>query len=387
MSTPGSGGPSGPPPGAPPPPPPPNSNETSAPSKTKTNSSDEGWKKVQGKKKDRLVARIPKDKSQYPGFPNQMVDETDKDYDSRVIEFWRTHRNAKLRKSAKRKSSTEASAQANAAATPGPSGSKSSGPGASKKVDNKVTPAKPVSSYKKATMLNLPHGIQQVFVFAGKDKPVAISVQDWQEVIQRVQAEWGRQVDEGLEDVNDLEIVKIQWKSGKGIIECGTTWSVSWVKHVINKLVLRSKINGIEELKYFKAYAKAELDQMTFANVFLDNRFQMVSPMTTLKGALAKINLSGNMTGVSVVKTFEARVNGKSKGRVVRLVMNNDLAKGIKDHQEKYECIRAGFGYIKFDFPKEEDSAMEEAKRLAAINIEEQPSSEVEMTEEEPKTS
>ena len=49
-------------------------------------------------------------------------------------------------------------------------------------------------------------------------------------------------------------------------------------------------------------------------------------------------------------------------------MVNEELAQNVKEFQEMYVCLKAGLGYIKFDFDKKDD--LEGARKTAAAAME-----------------
>ena len=157
------------------------------------------------------------------------------------------------------------------------------------------------------------------------------------------------------EAVAELDIIDTHYKSGKGTVECGNAFTVDWVRKQVSEIAFRVLGPEGEQIgpdKFFQALTSEEMKKQAFqyANVFLDNRFPLLEPLQPIVGALRRLNLDSE--SVSVVKTFSTKSNDQVRGRVVKLVMNNDLARSIKEFQGKNECLRAGFGYIKFDFAR-----------------------------------
>ena len=204
-------------------------------------------------------------------------------------------------------------------------------------------------------MLNLPRKITNLFIFQGTDKPVACQAADFQVIVQKLNEHWFKDP----KAVQELDIIDTNWKSGKGSVEGRNSYTVKWVCNMISKIEMHDSTDG--SVLYFRAYSSEELKKVAFANVFLDNRYALLKPIEPIVGALRRLKL--NSEDVSVVKTLVAKAKGKVKGRVVRIVVNDELAKTLKEFQDKYVCLRAGCGYIKFDFDKKDD--LEDAKKTA----------------------
>ena len=178
---------------------------------------------------------------------------------------------------------------------------------------------------------------------------------------QHLQKMWCDEVLKG-KDMSDLAMIKTTWRStnGRGTIECSNQATIDWVVKAISgiSIMVKGQDGEPDKVKTFKAWQKHELEELAFANVFLDMRFRLVTPMAAITSALQRLRIDSK--GVSIVKSFRTTTGASKKetGLLVKLVMNNDLADKVKQYQEANGAILAGTGYVKFDFgkPDEQDT-------------------------------